>query len=64
MRKTYISPRVVAIELDATDQILESSYTDIGGTTDSFGVKRNFFFTDFHKDETKTDSWDEWEDDF
>lgn len=50
MKKEYISPKMVMIELDTTDQILESSYTDIGGTTDSFGAKRNNFDNEMDED--------------
>ena len=46
MKKEYISPTMVMVELDTTDQILESSYTDIGGTTDTFGAKKDNFIDD------------------
>lgn len=40
MKKEYISPKMAVIELEAAENILESSYTDIGGTTDKFGANR------------------------
>lgn len=48
MKKEYKSPKTRMVELDMKNQLLDSSYTDIGGTTDKFGAKR-----------TKNDDWEE-----
>ena len=41
MKKEYKSPKALMVELDMKNQLLDSSYTDIGGTTDKFGAKNN-----------------------
>lgn len=39
MRKEYVKPRMVAIILGNCEDLLQSSYVDIGGTTDRFNVR-------------------------
>ena len=39
MKKEYISPKMAVIEIKSAGSILESSYTDIGGTTTSFNAR-------------------------
>ena len=40
MKKAYISPKTVVEEALTPSHMLASSYTEIGGTTDSFEAKQ------------------------
>lgn len=52
MKKDYVKPHMVAIEIECGRNLLESSYVDIGGTTDRFNSRRrNSPFDDWYEDE-------------
>lgn len=50
MKKDYVKPHMVAIEIECGRNLLESSYVDIGGTTDRFNSRRH---------SSPFDNWDE-----
>lgn len=39
MKKDYIKPRMIAINIASSENILQSSYVDIGGRTDRFNAR-------------------------
>lgn len=39
MKKDYVKPHMTAINVEGCDNLMESSYMDIGGTTDRFNVR-------------------------
>ena len=39
MKKDYVKPLIRAINLGNCEDLLQSSYVDIGGTTDRFNVR-------------------------
>lgn len=39
MKKDYIKPRMIAIDIASSENILQSSYIDISGTTDKFNAR-------------------------
>lgn len=39
MKKDYVKPLIKAIDLGNCEDLLQSSYVDIGGTTDGFNVR-------------------------
>lgn len=39
MKKDYVKPRMVAVDLDGCEDLLQSSYVDVGGTTNRFNVR-------------------------
>lgn len=44
MKKDYVKPRVKPINVGSYENLLQSSYVDIGGTTDSFNARRGHFY--------------------
>lgn len=55
MKKEYITPRILAVEIASCENILQSSYVDIGGNTDKFNARRR---------RNSHEIYDEYEDDF
>ena len=39
MKKGYVKPLMKAVDLGNCEDLLQSSYVDIGGTTDRFNVR-------------------------
>ena len=39
MKKDYVKPHMTAINVEGCDNLLESSYMDIGGTTNRFNAR-------------------------
>lgn len=40
MKKDYVKPSVMAIYIESSESLLESSYVDIGGKTENFNAHR------------------------
>lgn len=52
MKKEYVKPRVTTVDIEC-ENILESSYVDVGGETGSFNARRgrNNILLDDYQDE-------------
>lgn len=40
MKKDYVKPSIKAVNVEGCENLLQSSYVDIGGNTDRFNVRR------------------------
>ncbi len=42
MKKKYVNPRLIAIDIASNETLLQSSYVDIGGKSDRFDARRRY----------------------
>lgn len=59
MKKEYVKPTSKVVVLDSTENLLESSYLNIGGKTNSFGVNSRWEI-DYAEDDDNEEEDDLW----